>query len=81
MGSFYFPDTRGGESAGGSLDGIALRGFIITSVSGICTWAGVEVEMLGERPRLFLPLLLGNEQCSDCFEDKTKMNRIGRLKT
>ena len=57
----YFPGTRSGESAGGFLVGIAPSGFIFTDVSGTFTWAGEEAEMLGERLRHSLLLLLGTE--------------------
>ena len=56
-----FPGTRSGESAGGFLVGIVPSGFIFTDVSGTFTWAGEEVEMLGERLRHSLHLLLGTE--------------------
>ena len=57
----YFPGTRSGESAGGFLVGIVPSGFIFTDVSGTFTWAGEEVEMLGERLRHSLHLLPGTE--------------------
>lgn len=41
--------------------GIVPSGFIFTDVSGTFTWAGEEVEMLGERLRHSLHLLLGTE--------------------
>ena len=58
----YLPGTRSGESAGGFLVGIVPGGFIFTDVSGTFTWAGEEVEILGERLRLSLRLLPGAER-------------------
>ena len=55
------PGTRSGESAGGFSVGIVPNGSIFTNVSGIFTWAGEEVEILGERPRHSLRLLPGTE--------------------
>ena len=46
-----FPVPRSGESACGFLVGIVPGGFIFTDVSGTFTWAGEEVEILGEKLR------------------------------
>ena len=73
---FYFSDTRSGGSVGGSLDGIVPGGFTFTTVSGTCAWAGEEAEILGEKPKHFLPLLQENEPCGKkCKPDWTCTHR------